>query len=706
MYGTCQHAPRSAVLDQAAVTGDGQQNTNQNIGALAPGQMSPPDLCLGSVCPVSSEPHASSEGAVGQPFSASAAIAIPGEVYGLPLEALDLSLRLFHLLQRTGILTVGQIFEMDLESFHQLSIGDKSLQELVHRIQTLNLLDPVHQRQRDESLEAAPTGRHDNRQRPGRGKLREAASLQPQPQYLRISSSALFGFCYKVPVAQLPLALRLELPRWARCGIEQAEENTTSREELPRRTRYCYLQPFARGETGDLTAWKSEPGSSAPSHYRVAAAPDTLREARFIEVGEQEAHALVRGLVNAAAPSPLIRVALACSLTAEMRAMIAPRVSFPDTCAVPDNAAQRRVSLARGNQVAIPRQIAEMRIEDLPLSVQTLTCLLEADVTTVGTLLELEEERLVEFLDRESLWELYTAVFATGVLPTPTGILPAEQPDEVVSPLPVFETIYYYPTGTTYDDEQLGRLYLVHAALFVDRLDGSRNGPVEALWLTRAQIGQSLIWERELERLDSLELRVRVTTHAIARGAVIPGVVPAHEAARECYRREHELEERYNLVPFRHELFVSNEDLDTEDARRHSPTRTVLHLLDRYIRRPELQPVGERLPRRILEEMDYWIREDRRRQFEELLSPASPTIVMHEVYVRRKRRVRDKTGKLVIQEVTELVGYSLTIGVLASTPVPGDLIIEPRRGKPQFTAPGRPIEPIRTPNYMPIQIAA
>lgn len=717
MYGHRQHALHAAGNAQLHTVDAGVQESN------TPEQISTPGLYPGSVCPVSAQSAARSNDAASQPFSPSTSISIPCEVYDLPIQVLDLSIRLFLCFQRTGILTVGQLLEMDLEALHRAKLGEKSIQELIERVLALKLLDTVHQVQREESSEAAQVGRHDNRQRPGRGKRRAIALSQPQPQEQSISGGALF--CHKVPVACLPFSLRLELPRWARCGIEQGEENKLSREELPRRTRYCYVQPFILGETGELEAWQPNPTGDVPSHYRVAATPDALRAASFIEVDAQETQALKRELVSAAVPSPLIRVAPACFLTEEMRAMIAPGVSFPDTCIVPGNAAQRRVSLAHGNQVAIPPQIAEMRIEDLPLSVQTLTCLKRADINTVDALLELEEESLVGLIEREGLWELYTAVFAKGVLPTSSDLLPTGQTDEEVSPMPVFETFYYYPTGTTYDDPELGRLYLVRATLFVDRLDGSRSGPVETLWLTRAQIGQSLLWHRGLAQLEAIELRTQVTRHAVARGAALPQMKRAEERCLERKRRMLEMEVQYNLVPLRSEhkkdapleLFISEADLKAADQNHLSPTSTVIAVLERYLEHPAAQPVSHRLSVDTLNDIHYWLTEDHkelrrlkrswRRLFPGQPCPAGPSIVMHEEYVKHTYKKRnEETRRIEVKEITELVGYRLLIGVLASTPVPSHLIIEPCRGKPQCAAPERPIRPNRTPNYVPVQPAA
>ncbi len=153
-------------------------------------------------------------------------------------------------------------------------------------------------------------------------------------------------------------------------------------------------------------------------------------------------------------------------------------------------------------------------------------------------------------------------------------------------------------------------------------------------------------------------------------------------------------------------MFVSKEDLDEGDRRGESPTKTVLRVLARYQEHPHEQPQAYRLEPSHLHEMQDWIGEDRRRQFAELPHPAYPTIVKHQVYVLRRRAAQDKTGKVSMQDVPELIGYRLIIGVLATTPVPSELIVEPRRDKPHRVAPERPITPCRTPRYVPLANAA
>jgi hypothetical protein len=691
MYGTRRHAPH---------TTDWPTRSAELAQAIEP-EINP--TCRGDArrrCVVASSPLPSYQ--------------IPDCISLLPLAALDLSVRLFNLLSRAGVTTVGQILEMDLEALFAAKLGEKSIGELIDRVQTLHLLDPVEQVLREKQPAAAPTGRHDNRRRPGRGKLRTAA-----PEKLRIAAGAQSGFCYKVRVAQLPDALRMTLPRWTRGAIEQDKENKTNRSELPRRAHYCYIQAFAVGEPGELVEWRPDSAGTAPRYYRAAATPDALRSAALIELDPQQAQALLSELVNPATPSPTVRVAPAFFLTSAMRTMIAPGVAFPDAFAVPEHAASRRVSLDQGNQVPIPRRIAGMRIERLPLSEKTLACLQLSGVTTVGALLELEEERLGALLDREGLWELSTAVAAYGLLPTPAGLLPPEHAQSS-EPAPICEVFYFYATGTTYDDPERGRLYLVRAALFVDRLDGSRSGPVETIWLTRAQIGQSLLWHRGLEQLEVVELRTQVTMHAVARGATLPHFKGSEDQREERKRQMVEMEERYNRVPLKDpvrsneqkeiplELYISNEDLAEAKAHRETETAMILRVVERYIKHPALQPIGSCLSRRLLEDIHYWIGEDQRKRRELPSRTATKishrgSLVMHKVYVYHKQSIQDRlTGKIEIQDVPEHTGYKVIIGLLTLTGVDDELVVHPRPQQPGECKGPQPLVH-RTPNYVPIE---
>lgn len=74
--------------------------------------------------------------------------ALPAEVYETPIESLDLSVRVFNSLKRTGITNVGEVLEMlERGPDAMLAIrnfGEKSLDELVTRLREKNLLPEEH----------------------------------------------------------------------------------------------------------------------------------------------------------------------------------------------------------------------------------------------------------------------------------------------------------------------------------------------------------------------------------------------------------------------------------------------------------------------------------------------------------------------------------------------------------------------------------
>ena len=69
---------------------------------------------------------------------------IPNEIYDTPIESLDLSVRVFNSLKRTGITKVGEMLEMlDRGEETMLAIrnfGDKSLDELKQQLRLKGFL--------------------------------------------------------------------------------------------------------------------------------------------------------------------------------------------------------------------------------------------------------------------------------------------------------------------------------------------------------------------------------------------------------------------------------------------------------------------------------------------------------------------------------------------------------------------------------------
>ncbi len=74
--------------------------------------------------------------------------ALPPEIYETPIETLDLSVRVFNSLKRTGITNVGEVLEMlERGPDAMLAIrnfGEKSLDELVTRLKEKNYLSEEH----------------------------------------------------------------------------------------------------------------------------------------------------------------------------------------------------------------------------------------------------------------------------------------------------------------------------------------------------------------------------------------------------------------------------------------------------------------------------------------------------------------------------------------------------------------------------------
>lgn len=74
--------------------------------------------------------------------------AIPNEVYDTPIEQLDLSVRVFNSLKRTGITKVGEMLDMlergDETMLAIRNFGEKSLDELATRLKEKNYLPPDH----------------------------------------------------------------------------------------------------------------------------------------------------------------------------------------------------------------------------------------------------------------------------------------------------------------------------------------------------------------------------------------------------------------------------------------------------------------------------------------------------------------------------------------------------------------------------------
>jgi DNA-binding XRE family transcriptional regulator len=651
--------------------------------------------------------------------------------FGKERDELDLQRKFYVLLSiGTSTLTVREVSNEDL------SLSTK--EELQGR-------SPVY-----GPGERGSGGRRDKRERPGRGKRRHAVSQA------RVAEEA--HFCYKVPFAPLPDTLRAVLPR-----------RVCHQGFSP----FCYIQPFMLNSENELIEWQGKK-SGLPDHCRIAWTPEELREADIIHVTpaqgvvsplespdgqtfkpadttEQRLHTLTEALINPFTPSQQIRVApsyfLGSSLLSgkSLQDLIAPGVSFPDAYHLPESGIKRRHSLSSGAQVAIPEAIACAPIERGGISEKTESQLRAAEIATLGDLLIQEEESLRAILDDACLSEVYTALCAKAALPIYThpfepigldtdekasakeqradpltrtrpvsGTVSAEWLEQTDLGEPAYPTVYIQLTGVTYDDEDLGRLSLVHVSPFVDCFDGG-SGPMHTLWLTEAQIKQSKLWDREFERLDALEARIRVTDYASTRGATPPEV----RRKADRYKQEQTRACQDDLVPLKDpersnreterplELFVSLSDAVAAKRQGKSNTAMLLSAISSYIRDPDRQPIGLEHEKPVLKDIHRWIGKDRK-QRQGLISvegpfPHQPNLIMHTECRYRQRTVQNcATGEMEMQMLPEVIGCRVIIGVRATTGVPDQLIVQPRTEKPPIPVPDRPIRQIYFPNYVPI----
>ncbi len=93
---------------------------------------------------------------VGGVIAAPTSIAIPQKVYDTPIEELDLSVRAYNCLKRSGITKVGQVLTMNEEDLLAVrNFGEKSLNELKDSLQAHNFLPSEAQIER---LNAASSG--------------------------------------------------------------------------------------------------------------------------------------------------------------------------------------------------------------------------------------------------------------------------------------------------------------------------------------------------------------------------------------------------------------------------------------------------------------------------------------------------------------------------------------------------------------------
>ena len=101
--------------------------------------------------------------------------ALPPDRYNTPIEDLNLSVRAYNCLKRSGLMTVGTVLEKSEEELLALrNFGRKSYDELRDKLVSMNFLAPG---EIDEGMRfaAAAPGHHAHRRRPSRRRRRRGA---------------------------------------------------------------------------------------------------------------------------------------------------------------------------------------------------------------------------------------------------------------------------------------------------------------------------------------------------------------------------------------------------------------------------------------------------------------------------------------------------------------------------------------------------
>ncbi len=300
-----------------------------------------------------------------------------------------------------------------------------------------------------------------------------------------------------------------------------------------------------------------------------------------------------------------------------------------------------------------------------------------------------------------------------------SGLLPMDARTSTEERTPLFEEVYFQLTETTYDDANLGTLHLAYVSTLVDRLDGRQSGPVQVVWLSEAQLRQSMLWDQSMKRLETLDLRIQVNAYARAQGA--DHTVRLLPEAKTLIRKrvQQHSEDAYNRVPVRDprydddcplELPVRREDLEGRDED-DPPIETLRNIIGLYINYPEKMPEDEMVPRDVLQRLSFWLQEDQKQTrelnrqwgywFADQPHPSTTMFIRERVYrtvIVRGEKDR-KTGKRSWEQKKELTGYRFIIGLLSSIAPPG-FVLEPRGdGPPRLSAP-EPITAKRIPNYV------
>jgi len=172
-----------------------------------------------------------------------AGITLTADKFNMPIEDLQLSMRAYNCLRRSGLMTVGQVLEKSEEELLALrNFGRKSYDELREKLESLNLL-PADRPEDEMVLEAPPLGEEETPIMPRRPVVEEAppppaavapaareapveaepAAPQPEAKAPPAAKGAKKGKTAEPPAAEAEEGEE-EVPEWKRKLLELTDE--------------------------------------------------------------------------------------------------------------------------------------------------------------------------------------------------------------------------------------------------------------------------------------------------------------------------------------------------------------------------------------------------------------------------------------------------------------------------------------------------
>ncbi|MGH9824808.1 MAG: hypothetical protein ACREDR_16385 [Blastocatellia bacterium] len=487
------------------------------------------------------------------------------------MAVLDLSTVQFLKFQRADISTVGQLLELELEDFARLKLGEKSIQDVVRKVQALDLLAPllglaeaffetVSGMQDATPNTSESTQRHPSTSsredtvdpivltghRYGWAVSIDDSAWSKREQWYLDFAPGTFPYAVGTLVEHNAQLYVITCVGTSMLRVATLKEDELEEEEVPveeplletehsqerlaakRAPRWCFevavsslpMKYRDRISRRQRTCWimTPEPSPIRPGYFttRIGSTPDKVHAKAPIFLTEEEAAVLVP---VAQAPSPAIKVAPAFLLPEAVRRAAFPGIAHPsDLWRSPSKQFGTQAAKQVGEppatgtpvKVPVPEHLSRMPITQLELSPALENRLRLSGITRVGPLLEMAEDSFREIsIGEKGMLEIGRRLQAVHALPSEDSHV-------------YYDECYLHITDLSYTDEQQDTWCMAYVSVFPDRLSGWRSGPIYTVWLLQQHVDLAMEWDRGLLSLDTHTLRVLVNEHVLEQGVVAP----------------------------------------------------------------------------------------------------------------------------------------------------------------------------------------